>query len=232
VVFYCEEEKVISMRETKFVNGEYYHIYNRGVDKRKVFLDDKDYIRFIKSIREFNRPDPIGSLYEKEYKERKGLGPQLGTESLSKPLVEFICYCFNPNHYHFLLRQLTNKGIEKFMHKLGSGYTTYFNKKHNRSGSLFQGKFKSIHIDSDEYLTWLSAYININPKLHNITNNLEKYSWSSYQDYTGKRLGALCNKDIILSQFPHKNYTYEYFLDTCLPGMKERKELQKYFMEK
>ena len=221
------------MRRAKFVNGEHYHIYNRGVDKRKIFLNKHDHIRFLVSMREFNRLDPIGSLYEKNYRDKKKSSFQLetGFRSVSKPIVEFVCYCFNPNHYHFILRQIRNKGIEKFMHKLGLGYTKYFNKKHNRSGSLFQGRFKSIHIDTDEYLTWLSAYININPRLHRVTNNLEKYLWSSYLDYTGLRQGTLCSKDIVLNQFTHKDYTYKNFINTCLPEMKSRKELHKYFIE-
>ena len=117
------------------------------------------------------------------------------------------------------------------MQKLDLGYTNYFNCKYNRSGSLFQSTFKSIHIDTDEYLNWLSAYININPKLHRVTNNLEKYPWSSYLDYVGERSGTLCNKNIVLNQFTHKDYTYKDFINTCLPEMKSRKELNKYFIE-
>jgi len=75
-------------------------------------------------------------------------------------LVDVVCYCLNSNHYHMILKQKSNDGIKKFMHKLGTSYTMYFNKKLKRSGSLFQGKFKSIHIDSNEYLLYLSAYVN------------------------------------------------------------------------
>jgi putative transposase len=221
------------MRKTKFVNGEYYHVYNRGVDKRNVFLDRKDFIRFLKSIREFNRIDPIGSLYEKDYQEKQKSSFQLETGFHSKPksIVEFICYCLNPNHYHFLLKQLEDRGIEKFMHKLGLGYTKYFNKKYSRSGALFQGRFKTIHIDSNEYLLWLSAYINANPKIHSAEENIEKYSWSSCHDYLGLRNGTLCNKGMILNQFDRDKYRYKDFIEKCIHEIKERKELQKYLME-
>lgn len=85
-----------------------------------------------------------------------------------------MCYCFNPNHYHFILTPLVDNGIEKFMHKLGSGFTRYFNGKYDRTGVLFQGPFKAIHIDSDEYLMYLSGYINLNNKIHKFGNGVTK----------------------------------------------------------
>ena len=129
MVFYCEEEEVIFIRRTKFVNNEYYHIYNRGVDKRDVFLDTKDYIRFIVSMREFNRIKPIGSLYYKNKLARQGIRNPLGVSDSCSKIVEIIAYCLNPNHYHFILKQLEDDGITNFMRKVGIGYTNYFNKK-------------------------------------------------------------------------------------------------------
>lgn len=202
------------MRRTVFANEEYYHIYNRGVDKRDIFLEDRDYIRFIKTIRKLKDQ---GSAFLKKA-EPSG--------------IKLIAYCLNPNHYHFILKQTVDNSISEFMHRLGTSHTMYFNRKYDRTRILFQGKFKSIHVDSDEYLTWLSAYININPKLHKITNNLNKYPWSSYLDYINRRKGTLCDKNMILNQFPHKNYTYKDFIGNCLPEMRKRKDLKKYFIEK
>ena len=226
------------MRKTIFCNNEYYHIYNRGVDKRKVFLNNGDYKKFIINLRKFNsnldyrKRDFIKRKRHKEKSSVQELSSRYRElSSEADKLIEIIAYCLNPNHYHFILRQLEENGISKFMHKVDLGYTNYFNPKYNRNGSLFQGTFKSIHIDTDEYLIWLSAYINLNPKLHNIASDLEKYPWSSYLDYVGKRNGTLCNREIILNQFPHKNYTYKNFIDTCLPEMKRRKDLRKYFIE-
>ena len=145
----------MSSRKVNLVQGEHYHVYNRGVDKRKIFSDKSDLIRFFQSMREFNTENPIGSLYENQFVKKK-----LG-DSSSK-LVQFVAYCLNPNHYHFILTPLVDKGIEKFMQRLGTGYTMYFNEKDKRSGSLFQGKFKSKHIHSNEYLLRVSAYVNLN----------------------------------------------------------------------
>ena len=148
------------MRKTPFSDGEIYHVYNRGTDKRSIFSDRADVDRFFTSMKEFNTLDPIGSLYELSFEERKLGG------STSKPLVNFICYCLNPNHYHFLLEQVVEKGIEKFMQRLGTGYTLYFNTRHKRSGALFQGRFKSKHVESNDYLLRLSSYINLNSHVH------------------------------------------------------------------
>ena len=128
------------MRKTEFTNDEYYHIYNRGVDKRKVFCEEGDYLRFLISMKEFNDIKPAGSLYEKSKQKRKplsGFASHLEAGTMHY-LIKIICYCLNPNHYHFIIKQLQNNGISKFMHKLNMGYTHYFNIKYNRSGSLFQ----------------------------------------------------------------------------------------------
>ena len=104
----------MSIRKTPFVNGEFYHIYNRGVDKREIFMDDFDIQRFFQSMTEFNVLEPIGSIYENSFVDKQ-LG---GGASKLERLVNFVAYCLNPNHYHFLLEQVADKGIEKFMHRM------------------------------------------------------------------------------------------------------------------
>ena len=212
------------MRKEIFATGEYYHIYNRGVDKRTVFEDEYDFLRFLKSMEEFNTIDPIGSLYEKSFK--KDTYPQLGNRvSKSENLVEIIAYCLNPNHYHFLVKQVSDKGIEKFMHKVGLGYTKYFNHKNDRSGVLFQGKFKAVHVDTNEYLLHLSVYVNLNDQVHKLGNRVSKSSW---EEYTGKIVGdgvGICNTEVVMEQF--KNIKeYQDFARNTLARIQERKLLQ------
>lgn len=215
-------------RKTEFANGEYYHIYNRGVDKRDVFQNQGDYFRFLKGLRDFN------SKLTREERERKtkselSSGTELSSESEESPLVEIIAYCLNLNHFHLILKQTEEKGIETFMHKQGTGYSNYFNKKNDRSGSLFQGPFKSIHIDSNEYLLYISAYVNKNNFIHGYGSGEWKYS--SLPDYTGKRNGRICSKDIILGQFDNNAKEYEKFMDDNALYMKEKKETEKYLLE-
>jgi putative transposase len=175
---------LVFMRKINFSNNEYYHIYNRGTDKRDIFLDEDDYLRFLKSMTEFNTSKIDGGLYRKFLRERadgkgcdQGSASNLEAEPLSDPLVEFICYCLNPNHYHFIVRQLVENGIAKFMQRLGTSYTMYFNTKNNRNGVLFQGKFKAAQITSFEHLLWLSVYVNTNAQIHGITDNATKKSY-------------------------------------------------------
>jgi putative transposase len=115
------------------------------------------------------------------------------------------------------------------MLKISSGYTAYFNKKHARSGSLFQGPFKSIHIDSNEYLLHLSVYINANHAIHNYPE--KDWPCSSYLDYTGKRDGKLCVKETILGQFDNDPLEYEKFMQNNIDYFREKKELEKYILE-
>ena len=135
------EAQLPSMRNIQFISGEYYHIFNRGNNKRAIFLDKYDLNRFFLSMREFNTDKPIGSIYERSFrKEESGL-------IKDKKIVDFICYCLNPNHFHFAIKQVGDNGIIKFMHRLGTGYTKYFNQKYENSGALFQGRYKAKHID-------------------------------------------------------------------------------------
>ena len=153
------------MRKTQFANGEFYHVYNRGVDKRSIFLDKWDFDRFLKSMEEFNAIDPIGSIYENSFIKEK---------PSQKKLVNFIAYCLNTNHFHFLIRQASEQGIEKFMQRLGTGYTKYFNNRHKRNGILFQGVFKVVHVGSNNYLLHLSSYINLNFRVHKLGSEASK----------------------------------------------------------
>jgi len=204
------------MRNIKFQTGEYYHIYNRGVDKRNLFMDKNDYLRFLKNMKNFNET------------ETRSLIPETGSQ-LTPKLVEFICYCLNPNHYHFLLEQLVDKGIEKFMHKLGVGYVMYFNQKYNRSGYLFEGRYKSIHIQDDFYFFWLSGYINGNSEIHKIAE-AKKYQLSSYLEYLGKTNNQICNSKKILNRF--KNIKeYQNFVQVVIKEAKTRKKIDKYILE-
>ncbi|MEN8252487.1 MAG: transposase, partial [Patescibacteria group bacterium] len=196
----------MASRKTIFANDEFYHIYNRGVERREIFVDEKDYRRFLLAMNLVN--DKNNGLMQ-EYRDAqrtkatKARPSELRRSCLRNgdidKLVEIICYCLNSNHYHMILKQKEDGGIEKFMQKLGTSYVMYFNKKQKRNGSLFQGKFKSIHIDSNEYLLYLSAYINQNHFIHGYKD--KNWQYSSYLDFTGERSGILCNKEEILGQF-------------------------------
>ena len=193
-------------------------------------MDDSDFSRFLQGMREFNAVDPIGSLYENSFrkKDKPTWVGQVERSEKTELLVSFVCYCLNPNHYHFILEQKTEKGIEKFMHRIGCGYTNYFNLNYERSGALFQGKYKAIHVDSNEYLLHLSAYVNLNDKVHQLGSRASKLS--SWQEYVDEKAKSFCKKDIILEQFKN-SYEYKKFAQDSLEDIKNRKKIGPYLLE-
>lgn len=213
----------MAIRKEKLVQGEYYHIYNRGVDKRAIFSNKFDLQRFFQSMEEFNVEQPIGSIYLNTFNKEKLRDP-------ASKLVNFVAFCLNPNHYHFLITPLVENGVEKFMQRLGTGYTLYFNKKEKRSGSLFQGKFKSKHINLNKYLLHASSYINLNNYDKN-GKDKNKLSMSSWEEYIGISNTNFCDKSIILGQFEsineYKKFTLESWKETC----KRKEEIKDFEFE-
>lgn len=195
-------------RKIAFSVDQYYHIYNRGTEKRDIFLDKADYLRFLVLLYISNNTDVvhISNLIN----QGESLMKILDMDKKDS-LVDIGAYCLMPNHFHLLIKEKTENGISKFMKKLSTGYSMYFNKRYERMGSLFQGIFKSVHADTDEYLKYLFAYIHLNPvklidpewkengiKDKNIISSfLKGYSYSSYFDYSNdnNRLeGKIINK--------------------------------------
>ncbi|MEI7513021.1 MAG: hypothetical protein WCJ74_00165 [bacterium] len=207
-------------RNLDFALGEYFHGYNRGVDKRIIFLDKQDHERFVKLLYICNSK----KQFEYDQVFLKGQSVEFKDIERGDGLVAIGAWCLMPNHFHLLLKETLEirpqngfSGISIFMHKLSTAYTSYFNKKYFRTGSLFEGRFKAKHLDTDEYLKYQYTYIHLNPigiidkgwKKKEITNKekakkfLKEYKYSSYKDYTGEEReeGVILNKE----EFP------EYF---------------------
>lgn len=172
---------------------------------------------------EFNTVDPIGSLYENSFLQLGG-----ETAKLGKRLINIIAYCLNPNHFHLVLEQSVDAGISEFMKRLSGGYTWYFNNKYKRSGSLFQGVFKDVHIDSNEYLLHVSAYVNLNDRVHQLGGETAKLvgSMSSWEEYVNKKSKGICEKEIILGQFRNVGEYKEFALASLESIIKRKEELR------
>jgi len=213
----------MSARKEAFTNGEFFHVYNRGVDKRIIFTDEHDIRRFFQSMVEFNAADPIGSLYENAFNKLGGETPKS-----RKRLVNIIAYCLNPNHFHIILEQLTDGGISEFMKRLGGGFTNYFNNRYKRSGALFQGVFKDVHIDTNEYLLHVSAYVNLNDRVHKLGGETPKLveSMSSWGEYTNENIKGMCEKKIILEQFRNRDEYKELALSSLESIIKRKDDLK------
>jgi putative transposase len=211
----------MSIRKKAFVAEEYYHLYNRGNSKQKIFHDSQDYNHFVSLLYACNSVNNFRTYglnkEESPYDFERGL-----------LLVNIGAYCLMPNHFHILITQTEKGDISKFMQKLSTAYVMYYNKKYKRTGGLFEGKFKAEHLHRDPYLKYIFSYIHLNPvklidkhwKEKGIKNKkaalsyLSAYKYSSYLDYIGKE--RIQNKILNIKSFPkyfptQKEFSKEIF---------------------
>jgi len=177
-----------------FINQSIYHLYNRGVAKQPIFADERDYQRLLTTFSFYLEGQPPSKLSTVVLQDLKKI---LGSAA-SHPIIEILGYCLMPNHFHLLVRQVEEGGISTFMRRALDSYTRYYNTRHNRVGSIFQGKFKAVLVENDEQLIHLSRYIHLNPFVENLIDAPESYRWSSYQCYLSGRSSRICSPDFIV----------------------------------
>lgn len=187
---------------------QYYHLYNRGVDKRIVFFDDTDRQRFFDAVRLARLSNsPKLSWLKKQIKignispaDLKGL-----EENYGPPLLDIVAYSLMPNHFHFQVKELIENGVSKFFRKLGTSYVMYFNIRYERTGRLFGSQYKSVLIETDEQLIHLSRYIHTNPlnssKINISLEQLKTNPWTSLPDYLGIRKQSFCDPAEVMAFF-------------------------------
>lgn len=199
-----------SNRKVVLANGEYYHIFNRGVEKRRVFLNAFEFSRATQLL-EYYRFADVPLRYSKYLSLEKQKRQEL-LGSLQIKNVEIVAFCLMDNHFHVLVQQISDQGISKFMANFTNGYTKYFNTKHDRVGPLFQGAFKSVHVSGNEQLLHVSRYIHLNPVLafKMTKEGLKHYRWSSYPVYIGKEESEWIQKDRVLDFFAKRDKQKDY----------------------
>lgn len=203
---------------------ELYHVLNRGVDKRKIFMDNGDRVRFVHDMYEFN--DTIAA---NNTSRSLSMNDIVSRSSDRDRLVDIHGWCLMGNHYHLLLSEKRDGGISDFIRKLNVGYARYFNDKHRRSGALFQGRTKRILINSDAHFLHILHYIHLNPldfvaetaqwrrlKIRNTTQALaylDSYRWSSYLDYCGSsNFASVITRDLFGDVFKDYRHTIRQYL--------------------
>lgn len=185
--------------------GEIYHIFNRGIDSRPTFTDSKEYNRALLALKYYRFVSPPAGLAQTlnmPVEKRDEIVSYLEKEN--DKVIEILTYCFMPNHFHFLIKQLKDKGISKFISNFLNSYTRYFNTKHHRIGPLFLNQFKAVRIETEEQLLHVNRYIHLNPYTSYILKNFDdlvNYRWSSYPEYLALTRDNLCEKSLILSFF-------------------------------
>jgi len=212
------------IKHPQFVNGEIYHIIQRGIAGQKTFLEKKDYLRYFFSLYKFNNQKIVlGAFRVNRVRDViPNKAPKL--EGQRDLLIEILGFCLMPNHIHVLVRQVADNGVSLFFQKMG-GYSSYFNKKYERFGSLFQRPFKAVHIKNQDQLLIVITYIHLNPidliepdwKTDGISNPqkvmefLESYTWSSCPYYLGKEnlswlIDSLFLKKVLESHEDFRNF--------------------------
>lgn len=196
---------------------EIYHVLNRGVDKRKIFMDDKDFYRFVHDLFEFNDQQRVrDSGY---YFNNRAVGVHdylMKKRESRKLLVKIYAFCLMPNHYHLLLSPMIKNGVSMFMQKLNGGYVQYFNQRQERTGTLFERRYKAVLVENQAHFIHLPYYIHLNPldlvapewrerKINNLNKALDvlsKYKWSSHLDYSGQaNFPSVTQRDFLLEMF-------------------------------
>lgn len=222
-------------RRVPLVTNEIYHVINRGTGSQPIFLAQRDYLRGQETIFYYQNQDLTlrYSFFLRLPKQQKEeLLNQLKTKR--KFLIEIIAFCLMPNHVHLLLKQIQDNGISAFMSNLSNSYTRYFNTNQKRIGSLFQGKFKAVRIETDEQLIHVSRYLHLNPYSSYVVKNLkelENYPYSSLPEYLNPKTPARCNKEIVLQHFKDVS-SYEKFVFDQADYQRKLLEIKHLVLEK
>lgn len=205
------------MRNVKIAPGEYYHLYNRGVQKQEIFFDERDYVRFLFLILYFQSLHSVTNvgLHTSNFIKHSvfNISKKQREKIISERRVALASFCLMPNHFHLLVYEKDPGGIARYMQRILNAYTKYINTRYKKSGHLFQGPYQAVHVGSNEQLLHLSSYIHRNPReLTHWKNREERYPWSSYQDYiSDNRWEELLENGIVLEQFSDKNACAEFF---------------------
>lgn len=198
----------------QYLENGYYHIYNRGIEKRKIFIDQQDFSVFLSYLKEYLTPKNEVELYQKiscrdiSYYERDKLIKSLRMNNFFEE-ISLLAYCLIANHFHLLIRQRALNSIDNFMNSLGTRYTMYFNRKYKRVGHLYQDVYKAVLVSSNEQLLHLSRYIH-RQALVLQGDPLQALFPSSYHEYIGQRQTDWINKEEVLSFFSKETHSLSY----------------------
>ena len=220
-------------RIVPLVFGQIYHVFNRGIDHRSTFTDRREYQRAYKSMSYYrlcNLPMSLSKYLRLDNDRKLEMNNLLDK---SEKLIEIYSYCFMPNHFHFLLKQVTDDGISKFLSNFQNSYTRYFNTKQERDGSLFLDQFKAVRIENDEQLIHVSRYIHLNPYTGFVIKRVEEllsYEWSSFKEYLTSEKEGITERTLILSFFPGKE-KYKRFVFDQADYQKKLKEIEHLVFE-
>jgi len=214
-------------RTKQYIEDNYYHIYNRGVEKRIIFLDEQDYTVFLSYLKNYLLPRNEKILFERladpniSFKEKDDILKLLRLNNFFGEII-LLAYCLMPNHFHFFIKQKSSVSMDKFMQSLGTRYTMYFNRRYKRVGTLYQDTYKAVSIETEEQFIYLSKYIHkqalihFPERIHPKGQTLQSWAQpSSYPEYLEKRKTEWVHPEEVLSYFSKTNpkLTYKAFVE-------------------
>ena len=198
------------------VNGEIYHIFNRGINRQETFHSRRDYQRALLTLRFYrllHPPQRLSCFLQTDSKKRETTLSDAEKNGLS---VTVLAFCLMPNHFHHLLRQETDNGISKFMSDFQNSYTRYFNTRHQRDGAIFLTQFKAVRIEDEDQLLHVSRYIHLNPYSSYVVKTQQQlldYPWSSLGEYLDPKHAVISQPQIILASFKNPQEYRQFVLD-------------------
>jgi putative transposase len=191
----------VPYRPNVFTPGRIYHIYNRGVNRMPIFVNPNNYVYLLGKVKRL-----LGELP-----------------------ITVLAYCLMPTHYHFVLRQDADIPISIFIQRLFQTYTQAFNKQHGRKGPLFEGRFRHVHVDQDEYVVHLCRYVHLNPVVAGLAQRPEAWPYSNYLEWVEKRPGTLVDRVFIRQYFPTPDTYAAFVQEHIAPKMAQR--LRPYLLD-
>jgi len=215
-----------TIRKTPIIKGQIYHVFNRSIGKQPIFTNNVEYFRIIETISYYYYLETPLRFSHFNRLPNKLRNQTLDALLQSRKRVEIFAYCLMPNHFHFLIREITNNGISSFISNIQNSFAKYFNTKNERSGALFQQMFKAVLIETDEQLLHVTRYIHLNPLTSFILKDIDEltnYPWSSFQEYIGNDSRNIISKEFILGFFP----TLEKFIEFTKNQIDYQRQLHK-----
>lgn len=219
-------------RSLPLVNEEIYHVFNRGINRQPTFISLREYQRALLSIefyRVFSPPTRLSKFLQLNRERQEQISHMMAQ---ANKLIEILCFCLMPNHFHFLLKQKKEDGISKFLANFQNSYTRYFNTRNNRDGSLFLDQFKARRIETSEQLIHISRYIHLNPYTGYVVKSLpelENYLWSSFPKYLSEETNFI-ESGLILDFFENK-IGYKQFVFDQADYQRSLKEIEHLSIE-
>jgi REP element-mobilizing transposase RayT len=177
-------------RKVQFAQGQYYHVYNRGIEHQPIFREEENYEFLLRRIKEY-----ASALH-----------------------IAIIAYCLMSNHYHLLLRQDGDEPVGRLLQRVFNSYSKAFNKRYDRKGTLFEGPYRAIHVDRESYLLHVCRYIHANPVKHGWVDRLEQWPYSNYHEWIGVRAGTLVDRAFVQEHF-EAGEDYARFVQQYLDGL-------------